>query len=482
MPSSPLPARAPLTPAQAWALGLAGTGSFMVVLDLFAVSTALPEIHADLHASLGTLAWTVNAYTLSFAVLLVTAATLGDRWGRRNVYAGGLVLFALSSAACALAPNAAALLAARVVQGAGAAVVMPLALAVLNVAIPPQRRGWAMGIYGSVTGLGTVLGPVLGGALTQGLSWPWIFWINVPVGLLAAAAVLRFVADSRGSRRPLDPLALILAAISTLGIVWGIVRASTAGWSDHAVLGALAVGLIALSLLIAWQRRARHPMIPLRLFADRTFSAGSAAMFAQSASLTAAVFFTAQFFQAAQSDGPLQAGLRLVPLGLVPLLAGPRSGVLADRVAPRPLVMGGLILQAGGIAALALLAAPHRPYPVLAGSLLLVGAGLTLAVPALTKAVVGSAEPGDIGIASGLFTTVRQLGGAFGVAVTSTAFATGGYGSPASVARGYGAAMYVAALLGVVAAVTALGLHRRPARQTPAGPGPRAGLQAGSRS
>jgi EmrB/QacA subfamily drug resistance transporter len=459
MPSS-------LTRTQAWTLALAGLGSLMVVLDLFAVTTALPRIHASLHAAIGTLAWTVSGYTLSFAVLLVTAATLGDRWGRRPVYAAGLVLFAVSSAACALAPDAAALLATRVVQGAGAAVIMPLALALLNAAFPPGRRGWAMGIYGSVTGLGTVLGPVLGGVLTQSLSWRWIFWINVPTGLLAAVAVLRVVADTRGARRPLDPLGLLLAVTSMLAIVWAIIRAATAGWGDRAVIGALATGLAMLAALLAWQRAARHPMIPPRLFRDGTFRAGNAAIFAQSASLTAMVFFTAQFFQGAQGDGPLAAGLRMLPLGAIPLLAAPRSGALADRAGPRPLVVSGLIVQGGGAAALALLGTPHRSYLALAVPLLLVALGLTLALPALTRAVVGSAAPGDVGIASGLFTTLRQLGGAFGVAIASTAFtAAGGYGSPASFAAGYDGAMYLAAVLSVAGALTAAGLRGRKAGQ-----------------
>jgi EmrB/QacA subfamily drug resistance transporter len=451
----------------------------MVVLDLFAVSTALPEIRTSLHASISTLAWTVNAYTLSFAILLITAAALGDRWGRRRLYAGGLVLFTVSSAACALAPDVAVLLAARVAQGAGAAVIMPLALALLNAAFPPQRRGWAMGVYGSITGAGTVLGPVLGGALTQGLSWRWIFWVNVPIGLLAAGAVLRLCADSRGTRRPLDPLALGLAIVSATGIVWGIIRAATAGWGERDVIAALALGLATLGALLAWQRRADNPMIPLRLFGHATFSAGNAAMFAQSAALTATVFFTAQFLQDGQGEGPLEAGLRLLPLGVVPLLIAPRSGALADRAGPGPLVLTGLALQAGGMAALAWLGTPHRPYLALAGPMLLVGAGVTLALPALTKAVVGSVAPGDIGIASGLFSTLRQLGGAFGVAVTSAVFtATGGYASPVLVAAGYQGAMYVAAAAAGLGAVAAVSLRRRTRPPAPQLPQAAAGARA----
>ena len=172
-------------PEQGWALGLASAASFMVVLDLLVVATALSTIRRDLGASLGQLEWTINAYTLSFAVLLLTAAALGDRFGRRRLFAAGLGLFAAASAACALAPGIGWLIAARAVQGAGAAMIMPLGLALLNAAFPPQRRGWAMGIFGGVTGLAATVGPVVGGAVTQGISWPWIFWLNVPVGLLA---------------------------------------------------------------------------------------------------------------------------------------------------------------------------------------------------------------------------------------------------------------------------------------------------------
>jgi EmrB/QacA subfamily drug resistance transporter len=414
-------------------------------------------------------AWTVNAYTLSFAILLVTAATLGDRWGRRRLYAAGLTLFALSSAACALAPDTTVLLAARVAQGAGAALIMPLALALLNAAFPPQQRGWAMGLYGSLTGLGTVLGPVLGGALTQALSWPWIFWVNVPVGLLAAAAVLRFCADSRGARRPIDPLALGLAIVCVTGMVWGIIRAATAGWGDHQVIAALAAGLVALGGLLVWQRRASNPMIPLRLFSHRAFSAGNAAMFAQSAGLTATVFFTAQFIQDGQGDDPLAAGLRLLPMGVIPLLMAPRSGALADRAGARPLVFTGLLLQAGAMAALAWLGTPHGSYLVLAGLMIGVGTGVTLALPALTKAIVGSVAPADIGIASGLFSTLRQLGGAFGVAVASTVFtAAGGYGGPARVAAGYQGAMWLAAAASAAGAVAAVSMRaRRPGQSVP---------------
>ncbi|HEX5114917.1 MAG TPA: MFS transporter [Pseudonocardiaceae bacterium] len=452
---APSPAGQITDTGRRWTLVLTSIGSFVVILDLFAVSTALPALRQALHASIGMLDWTVNAYTLSFAVLMMTAASLGDRWGRGRVYAGGLLLFSAASAACALAGSAGELIVARAVQGVGAAVLMPLSLALLNAAFPADRRGWALGVFGSVTGLATVLGPVLGGLITQALSWSWIFWINVPVGVVAAVATLARVPDSRGTRRALDPVGLVLGGVAALALVWGVVRAAGVGWGDVTVLGSLAVGVVALVALIGYERRAAEPMLPLRLFAERGFSTAAGAMFLLTASVTGVVFFTAQFLQDALGDGPLAAGLRLLPLGVLPLALAARSGALADRLGTRPLTVAGLVVLTLGTSLLAVLA---RPYPVLAGALVLVGLGMAVAVPALTKAVVGSVARGDISTASGVFSTVRQLGGAFGVAVTSAAFTSaGGYGS---VAAGFRGAMVVAAVLAAIG--LAVGLAARP--------------------
>jgi EmrB/QacA subfamily drug resistance transporter len=440
-----------ITSVQRWTLALASVGSFLVVLDMLAVSTALPALRVALHGTITTLDWTVNAYTLSFAVLMMTAAGLGDRWGRKPTYVGGLVLFAAASAACALAPNVGVLIAARAVQGVGAAVLMPLALSLINTAFPAQRRGWAMGTFGSVTGLGSVLGPVLGGVITQAASWSWIFWINVPVSILTAAAVLLRVPDSRGTVRRLDPAGLVLGGIAALALVWGVVRAAGSGWGDPLVVGSLVVGIVALVALIGWERRAAQPMVPLRLFADRGFATGSAGIFLMNASLTAVVFFTAQFLQNAQGNGPLAAGLRLLPFGVVPLLLASWSGRSADRLGTRPMILTGFVAQIVGVALLAGFATPTVSYVVLAGGMVVVAVAFTLAIPAMTKAVVGSVEPADVSTASGLFSTLRQMGGAFGVAVTSTAFtATGGYADARDVADGFRGAMVVAAVLAVL--------------------------------
>jgi EmrB/QacA subfamily drug resistance transporter len=466
---------ADLTRAQGWALALSSLASFMVVLDLLVVSTALNTIHRDLGASIGQLEWTVSAYTLTFAVLLMTAAAVGDRLGRRRVFAAGLGVFVAGSAACALAPGAGALIAARAVQGAGAAMVMPLALALLNAAVPAQRRGWAMGIFGAVTALAAVVGPVLGGAITQGIAWQWIFWVNVPIGLLAIPLVLRRLEESYGPRAPLDLPGLALVTGAALGLVWGLVRGSSAGWASPEVAGTLAAGGLLLLAFVGWERRARAPMLPMRLFASRGFSAGNAAVFLWNASLTGGIFFMAQFQQVSLGQDPLGGGLRLLPWGVAPFLIAPWSGRLADRIGERPLVASGLLLQAAGFGWIAAVASPRVGYPALLGAMIISGTGIALALPALTKVVVSSVPPADIGKASGVFSTMRQLGGAFGVAILAAVFAAGGsYASPAAFSDGFATASYAAAGLALAAALAALALASRPDRgpATAAEPGP----------
>ena len=464
-----------VTRAQRWALALSSLASFMVVLDLLVVATALNTIRHDLGASIGQLEWTVNAYTLAFAVLLMTAAAVGDRFGRRKIFAIGLGVFAAGSAACALAPNVGALIAARAVQGTGAAMIMPLALALLSAAVPPQRRGWAMGIFGAVTALAAVVGPVLGGAITQGIAWQWIFWVNVPIGLLAIPLALRRLEESYGPRAPLDLPGLALVTGAALGLVWGLVRGSSAGWASPEAAGTLAAGGVLLVAFAAWELRARTPMLPMRLFASRGFSAGNTAVFLWNASLTGAIFFTAQFLQVSLRQDPLGAGLRLLPWGVAPLLIAPWSGRLADRIDERPLVVSGLLLQAAGFAWIATVASPHMAYPALLLPMIISGAGLALALPALTKAVVSPVQPSDIGKATGVFSTMRQLGGAFGVAILAAVFAAAGsYAAPAAFSHGFADAMAAAAGLAAAAAIAALALagRRNPAPAAPAQPAP----------
>jgi EmrB/QacA subfamily drug resistance transporter len=447
----------PASPAQRWVLGLASTASFIVVLDMLVVATALTTIRQDLGSSIGQLEWTVNAYTLSFAVLLLTAAALGDRFGRRLLFVAGLAVFGAASAACALAPTVGWLIAARAVQGTGAAMVMPPALALLNAAFPPQRRGWAMGIFGAVTALSAVVGPVVGGAITQGIAWPWIFWLNVPITLIAIPLVLGRIKESRVPAGSLDVAGLILGAGAAFGLVWGLVLGNSAGWSSAGVLGTLVAGALLAAAFVLREARAAMPMLPMRLFGSRAFSAGNAVIFSLNASLTGAVFFMAQFQQVTLGQDPLDAGLRLLPWGVVPFLIAPRAGALADRLGERPLIVTGLLLQTAGLTWIAAIATPSVSYPTMIVPMVVSGAGLALAIPAVTKSVVGSVAPGDIGKASGSFTTMRQLGGAFGVAILAAVFAAiGSYDSAAAFGDGFRPAMAAAASLALAGAIAGL--------------------------
>jgi EmrB/QacA subfamily drug resistance transporter len=453
--------------AQTWVLALTSIAALMVALDALVVTTALSTIRLHLHASIGQLEWTVNAYGLSFAVLLMTGSALGDRFGRRRVFTAGLGLFTAASAACALAPDVGSLIVARAVQGAGAAMVMPVALTQLSAAFPPERRAWALGIFSSVTGLAVLGGPVVGGAITQGISWQWIFWLNVPIGLLAIPLILRRIDESFGPRTRLDVGGVVLETGAALGIVWGLVRGNSAGWGSVEVIAALALGVLFAAAFIAWEMRASEPMLPMHLFRSRDFSSGNAAIFFLTASLVGAVFFMAQFLQTAQGDGPLDAGLRLLPLTTTLFLIAPIAGALINRVGERPLILGGLLLEAVGMAWLALIAAPHLPYVEMVVPLILAGAGVSMAIPATQSAVIKSVSPEHIGKASGTFSTMRQLGGAFGVAILVAVFAgTGSYASAQAFTNGFAPALGISAALSLSGTIAVLALTSRKSKAT----------------
>jgi len=438
---------------QRWVLVLTAIASLMVALDVTVVSTALSTIRLHLSASITQLEWTVNAYGLSFAVLLMTGAALGDRFGRKRVFVAGLALFVAASSACALAPTVGWLIAARAAQGAGAAVITPTSLALLVAAFPPERRGQALGLFGAITGLAVLGGPVVGGAVTQGLAWQWIFWLNVPIGLAAIPLVLRRMDESFGERAAVDTPGLVLVTGAALGVVWALVRGNTAGWGSLEVLGTLIAGMLSAVLFVFWELRAREPMLPMRLFHSRAFASGNAVGFLMFASLFSAVFFMAQFLQTSLGQSPLHAGLRLIPWTGTVFIVAPIAGALVDRIGERPLLVGGLLLQAVGFAWVALVARAGLPYSEMIAPLILAGTGISAALPAAQNAVMSAVAPGQIGKASGTFSTMRQLGGAFGLAIAVAVFSgAGSYASPVAFSDGFAPAIAVSAALSLCGA------------------------------
>jgi EmrB/QacA subfamily drug resistance transporter len=437
-----------------WVLVIASAASFMAALDTLVVTTALTTIRLDLGASIEQLEWTVNAYNLSFAVLLMTAAALGDRFGRRSVFAVGLGLFALASAACALAPSVGWLIAARAVQGAGAAVLTTLGLALVSTAFPPERRGSALGIFFAITGLAVASGPLVGGAIAEGLEWPWIFWLNVPIGLALVPLALRRVPESFGPESALDIRGLALVTAGAFGLVWGLVRGNIAGWDSLEVIGTLAGGALLVAAFVAWQLRAPEPMLRMRFFRSRAFSAGNAAIFFAVASLFCGVFFLAQFMQNTLGSGPLEAGLRLLPWTGTLFFVAPVAGALVDRFGERPFLVTGPLLQAAGMGWIAVIAGPGMAYSEMIAPLMVAGVGVSMSFPAAQNSVVGSVPESALGKASGVNMTMRELGGVFGIALSVAVFAgAGSYASAQAFSDGFVAAMGLSAGLSVISAL-----------------------------
>src|SRR6476469_6735181 len=445
-----------------WTFAIASTALFMVTLDNLVVTTALPVIRKDLHSGLSGLEWTVNAYTLTFAVLLLTGAALGDRFGRRLMFAIGLGIFTLASAAAALAPSIAALDAARAVQGLGGAIVMPLTLTILSAAVPPERRGLALGAWGGISGLAVAIGPLVGGAVVSGISWHWIFWLNVPIGLVLAPLALSRLQESYGPASRLDLPGVGLASAGLFGIVWGLVRGNSVGWASPEIVFALLGGAVVLALFVLWELRTDEPMLPLRFFRNRTFTSANVASLLMFFGMFGSIFLLAQFFQTVQGYSPLQAGLRILPWPAMPICVAPIAGALSDRIGGRPLMVTGLGLQATGLAWIAVVSTPTVAYSALVVPFILSGVGMALYFAPVANVVLSSVRPEEEGQASGANNAIRELGGVFGVAVLASIFSHyGGYGSGDSFVKGLDPAIWVGAAVVLLGAVAALAIPRR---------------------
>ncbi|MFF3622173.1 DHA2 family efflux MFS transporter permease subunit [Streptomyces sp. NPDC002467] len=445
-----------------WALVITGVASFMAALDNLVVTTALPAIRADLGGKLEDLEWTVNAYTLTFAVLLLFGSALGDRFGRRKLFIVGLTVFTGASAAAALSSGIDALIAARAVQGVGAAIMMPLTLTLLTAAVPAARRGMALGIYGAVTGLAVASGPLIGGSLTEHISWQWIFWLNVPIGLALIPLARLRLAESTAPGSRLDVPGTLLVSGGLFGIVYALVNANSKGWTSAPVLSGLIVGAALVGGFVLHGFKSANPMLPMRLFRSRGFLGINLASLLMFLGMFGSIFLLSQFLQGVAGYSPTEAGLRMLPWTGMPMIVAPVAGILSDRIGGRPVVAAGLALQALGLGWFAAILSADVSYAAQLPALILSGIGMALYFAPAANVLMSTVAPADQGKASGTNNALREVGGALGVAVLASVFsAQGGYESPQAFTDGTVPALWIGAAAVALAAGLALLLPRK---------------------
>ncbi|MFD3520885.1 MFS transporter [Streptomyces sp. NPDC058653] len=448
-----------------WALVITGAAGFMAALDNLVVTTALPSIRDDLGGQLADLEWTVNAYTLTFAVLLMFGAALGDRFGRRRLFVSGLSIFTAASAAAAVAPGINSLIAARAVQGVGAAIMMPLALTLLTAAVPAAKRGAALGIFSAATGIAVAAGPLVGGSLTEHISWEWIFWLNVPVGLVLLPLARTRLKESYAPNARIDLPGTLLISGGLFGIVYALVTANAEGWTSPLVLTGLIVGTALIGGFVHHGIRRPDAMLPMRLFKNRTFAGINAASLLMFLGMFGSIFLLSQFLQGVAGYSPTEAGLRMLPWTAMPLIVAPLAGILSDRIGGRPVVTAGLALQALGLALFATVIEPDVSYAAQLPALVISGIGMALYFAPAASLVMSSVRPEEQGIASGANNALREVGGALGVAVLGAVFsAQGGYETPRIFVDGTVPALWIGSAVVGVAALAALAMPGRRAR------------------
>jgi EmrB/QacA subfamily drug resistance transporter len=448
-----------------WTFAISSIALFMAALDNLVVTTALPVIRASFQANLAELEWIVNAYTLTFAVLLLTGAALGDRFGRKRLFIIGLAVFTGGSAIAAISSDVTTLIVARAIQGLGGAILTPLSLTILSAAVPVERRAVALGAWGGIAGLAIAIGPLVGGAIAEGLAWQFIFWINVPIGLVTIPIAWARLTETRGPSSRLDLPGLGLVSAGLFAVVWGLVRANEQGWTSPEILGSFGAGAVLLGLFVAWEARSAEPMLPLRLFRSRSFSAANTVSLLMYFGMFGSIFLLAQFFQVVQHYSPLQAGLRTLPWTIMPVFVAPLAGLLSSRTGTRPMIVVGMALQAIALGWLSLVATPTVDYPAFVAPFVIAGTGMGLFFAPIANVVLSAVRAEEEGKASGANNAIRELGGVFGVAVLASIFsANGSYATGQAFVDGLIPAMRVGAIVVAAGAVTALFLGGRRTR------------------
>jgi EmrB/QacA subfamily drug resistance transporter len=447
---------------QMWTFAITAVALFMVALDNLVVTTALPVIRAELDATLSELTWMVNAYTLTFAVLLLPGAALGDRFGRKRMFIIGLGIFTIGSTAAALAATSELLILGRAIQGVGGAIVTPLTLTILSSAVSPELRAVALGAWGGIGGLAIAIGPLVGGAIAEGLSWNAIFWVNVPIGIVAMVLAATRLEESYGPEGRLDLPGLALASSGLLALVWGVINGNEDGWTSPTIVASLAAGVLLLTGFLVRQARTSNPMLPLRFFRSRAFSAANAVSFLMFFGVFGSIFLLSQFFQVVQGMGPFEAGLRTLPWTGAPAIVAPIAGLLAGRIGGRPILIAGMVLLSAGLAWLAAVVSPTVAYATLVPGFIAAGVGMGLFFAPIADIVLSSEPAAEEGKASGATNTIREVGGVFGVAVLASVFsANGSYATPTEYVAGLQPAIALGAVLVAIAAVVAVALPAR---------------------
>jgi len=440
-----------------WTLLIVSVGLFMCVLDNLVVTVALPSIHRDLGASIQTLEWTVNGFVLSFAVLLMTGAALGDRFGRKRMFVIGILLFTLASAGSALAPNMGVLIATRALQGAGAAIVTPLTLTLLASTFPEDKRGLAIGVWSGISGIAVALGPLVGGAVIQLSSWHWIFWINVPVGLILAPTAARLLSESHGGQRGLDLPGLGFVSTGLFGIIFGLIRSQTLGWGKLEVIVSLAAGVVLLIAFVTQELRTETPMLPMSFFKKRAFSVTNVVSLSMYFGMFGSIFFMSQYLQNVLGNSALEAGVKMLVWTGSTMLVAPLAGYFSEKFGSRFFMVAGLTLQAIALGWLASEVKVDQSYASMVLPFICGGAGMALVFAPSANAVLSSVRTDQAGQASGANNAIRELGGVLGISVLSTVFAShGSYASPQDYVNGLIPTMWVgASVLAAGALITA---------------------------
>jgi EmrB/QacA subfamily drug resistance transporter len=445
-----------------WTFAITSMALFMAALDNLVVTTALPVIRSTFDASLGELEWIVNAYTLTFAVLLLTGAALGDRFGRKRLFVIGLAIFTAGSTVAALSSDVTTLIVARAIQGLGGAILTPLSLTILSAAVPKERRAVALGAWGGIAGLAIAIGPLVGGAIAEGLAWQWIFWVNVPIGLVAIPLAMGRLTETRGPSNRLDLPGLAIVSAGLFAIVWGLVRGNELGWTSTEIVATLGVGAVLIAAFVVWEARSAEPMLPLRLFRSRAFSAANLVSLLMTFGMFGSIFLLAQFFQVVQGYSPFQAGLRTLPWTIMPVFVAPIAGLVSSRTGTRPLLVLGMTLQAVALAWLAIVTTPTVDYLTVVPAFIVAGAGMGLFFAPIANVVLSAVRPEEEGKASGANNAIREVGGVFGVAVLASVFsANGSYASGQAYVDGMIPALAVGSVAVALGAVAALALGGR---------------------